>query len=308
MEVSMIRERRSRRLRQYLSNGNCERERKFSNRALQVYGYYLFHIFDYFKKDLRYDVDEHLYLNFIRTIVNLINRSEKKENALNFLNQLILSAEESKKLTPKDTAEKVTKFYGNRIERKYNEDDDINDIIYGESNVDKLFIDLNRCAFCFPEDFFPKLLFEVFISPKENIDYTQELPVKVKRISKDTSLVKLLRESINLNCVEAQILTFLYNIKCFCRLFNLLDEFTPLTVEKITLNILDIPRTEYNKAIRDGNKLCSMGFVEKRREKKKEEKMGKDEKVLLEVNIGELRQYRAFSEYIFGRAKYQVNT
>ena len=159
----MIRERRSRRLRQYLSNGNCERERKFSNRALQVYGYYLFHIFDYFKKDLRYDVDEHLYLNFIRTIVNLINRSEKKENALNFLNQLILSAEESKKLTPKDTAEKVTKFYGNRIERKYNEDDDINDIIYGESNVDKLFIDLNRCAFCFPEDFFPKLLYFIFL-------------------------------------------------------------------------------------------------------------------------------------------------
>ena len=266
MEVSMIRERRSSRLRQYLSNGNCERERQFSNRALRVYGYYLFHIFDYFKKDLRYDVDLHLYLNFILTIRNLINRSKKKEDVLNFLNQLILSAEETKKLTPKDTAEKVTKFYGNRIERKYKEDDDINDVIYGESNVDKLFIDLNRCAFCFPEDFFPKLLFEVFISPKENIDYTQELPVKVKRISKDTSLVKLLRESINLNCVEAQILTFLYNIKCFCRLFNLVYELTPLTVEKITLNILDIPRTEYNKAIRDGNKLCSMGFVEKRRE------------------------------------------
>ena len=96
---------------------------------------------------------------------------------------------------------------------------------------------------------------------KEKIDFRQELPKKIKRIPKDISLVKFLKNILNLSVLESQLLNYLYIVKNCYNLYNLLDDFTALTQEKITLSILDISRIEYNKMLRDGNKLCSMGLV-----------------------------------------------
>ena len=253
--------RRRRNLRDYVNNENGERQRDFSKKEIRVYAYYLFHIFEYFKKKLRITGDDGLYHSFIKLLHHLIIRSDVNDSVSAYLIQTISKAEEAKKLIPKGSETTERYFYGDNIQIKYKEDNKISSLIYGDSEIDDLYINIHRCAFLNPEEFFPTLLFNYLISPKEKIDFRQELPKKIKRIPKDISLVKFLKNILNLSVLESQLLNYLYIVKNCYNLYNLLDDFTALTQEKITLSILDISRIEYNKMLRDGNKLCSMGLV-----------------------------------------------
>ena len=95
----MIRRRRN--LRDYVNNENGERQRDFSKKEIRVYAYYLFHIFEYFKKKLRINGDDGLYHSFIKLLHHLIIRSDVNDSVSAYLIQTISKAEEAKKLIPK---------------------------------------------------------------------------------------------------------------------------------------------------------------------------------------------------------------
>ena len=73
---------------------------------------------------------------------------------------------------------------------------------------------------------------------------------------------------MNLSLAEAQLLVFLYKKASFLMIDSLFEGCTIETCEKLTLKILGISRKEYNKIVREGNKLFSFGFIENNRDKK----------------------------------------
>ena len=137
----MIRRRRN--LRDYVNNENGERQRDFSKKEIRVYAYYLFHIFEYFKKKLRINGDDGLYHSFIKLLHHLIIRSDVNDSVSAYLIQTISKAEEAKKLTPKDS-ETERYFYGDNIQIKYKEDNKISSLIYGDSEIDDLYINIQQ--------------------------------------------------------------------------------------------------------------------------------------------------------------------
>lgn len=251
-----------RRLRRIGSNIECNRG--FTKKDSQIYAYYLLHFFEYFKTEIRIDSDNDIYNQFFNTLMTLIKRSNLTQKASLLLDSTIKQAVKEKKLTL--SSKKNECFYETDIKMIYEEDKTVSSLIFDHERHSLLYINLNRCAYCYPNSFFPQLLIDLFFATNDDIVYCGEIPDYLKKIVKDVSLVKFLKNSMNLSLAEAQLLVFLYKKASFLMIDSLFEGCTIETCEKLTLKILGISRKEYNKIVREGNKLFSFGFIENNRD------------------------------------------